>query len=142
MAGALGGDHDDVDVLGRGDGLEVDVEAVGERQGLTLGHMGGDLLVVDIGTQFVGHQHHDDITGCGGLLDLHDFEVGVLGGELGGFLPVGRTLAQADDDVDAAFGQVLGMGVALRAEADDRDGLAVQQAEVAVGIVVLVDSHG
>src|SRR5699024_4675222 len=78
----------------------------------------------------------------GGVLNLHDLEVRVLGGEGFGLLPVGGAFAQADDDVDAALGQVLGMGVALRAEADDRDGLAVKQAEVAVGIVVLVDSHG
>ena len=31
--------------------------------------------------------------------------------------------------------------MALRAEADDGDGLAVQNAQVAVGIVILVDSH-
>ena len=49
VAGALGGDHDDVHVGGRHDGLEVDVEAVGEGQGLALGHVGGHLLVVDVG---------------------------------------------------------------------------------------------
>ena len=53
----------------------------------------------------------------------------------------GATLAQTDHHVDAGLGQVFGMGVALGAKADDGDGLAVQHAEVAVGIVILLDSH-
>ena len=55
---------------------------------------------------------------------------------------MGRALAQTDNNVYAALGQVLGMGVALAAEADDSNGLAVQHAEVAVGIVVFLDRHG
>ena len=105
-------------------------------QGLALGHVGGNLRVVDVGAQLVGDQHHDDVTGLGSLLDLHDLEVLVGGSELGGLLPVGRALAQTDNDIDAALGQALG------AEADNGNGLAVEHAEVAVGIIVLVDSHG
>ena len=142
VAGALGSDHDDVNVLRRGDGLEVDVEAVGKGQCLALGHVGGNLRVVDVGAQLVGNQHHDNVTGLGSLLDLHDLEVLMGGSELGGLLPVGRALAQSDNDIDAALGQVLGMSVALGAEADNGNGLAVEHAEVAVGIIVLVDSHG
>ena len=114
---------------------------MGESQGLALGHIGGDLLVVDVGAQLVGHQHHDHVAGLGGLLDLHDLEVGMAGCKLGGLVPVAGAFAQADHDVDAALGQVLGMGVALAAEADDGNGLAVQHTEVAVGIVVLLDRH-
>ena len=142
MAGALGGDHDDVDVLRRGDGLEVDVEAVSEGQGLALGHVGGDLAVVDVSAQLVGNQHHHNVAGLGSLFDFHDLEVLVGGGELRGFLPVGRAFAQTDDDVDAALGQVFGVGVALGTKTDDSNRLAVENAEVAVGIIILVDSHG
>ena len=142
VAGALGGDHDDVHILGCGDGLEVDVEAVCKGQSLALGHVGCDLLVVDVGAQLIGHQHHDDVASLGSLFDFHDLEVVVGGSELGSLLPVCRAFAQADDDVDAALGQVLGMGVALAAEADDSDGLAVQHTEVAVGIVIFLDGHG
>ena len=141
MAGALGSDHDDVNILGSGDGLEVDVEAVCESQSLALGHVGSDLLVVDVSAQLIGDQHHDDVAGLGSLLDLHDLEVGMSCSELRGLFPVSRTLAQADDDIDAALSEVLGMCVALAAEADDSDGLAVQHAEVAVGIVVFLDRH-
>ena len=142
MAGALGSDHDHVNVLGRGDGLEVDVEAVCKGQSLALGHVRCDLRVVDIGAQLIGHQHHHNIASLGSLFDLHDLEVVVSGGELGGLCPVGRALAQTDNNVHAALGQVLGMGVALAAEADDSNGLAVQHAEVAIGIVVFLDRHG
>ena len=142
VAGTLGSDHDDVNILGGGDGLEVDVEAVCESQSLALGHVGSDLLVVDVSAQLIGDQHHDDVAGLGSLLDLHDLEVGMSCSELRSLFPVSGTLAQADDDIDAALGEVLGMCVALAAEADDSDGLAVQHAEVAVGIVVFLDRHG
>ena len=120
----------------------MDVKAVGKGQCLALGHVGGNLRVVDVGAQLVGNQHHDNVTGLGSLLDLHDLEVLMGGSELGGLLPVGRAFAQTDNDIDAALGQVLGMSVALGAEADNGNGLAVEHAEVAVGIIVLVDSHG
>ena len=142
MAGALGSDHDNVHILGSSDGLEVDVEAVCKGQCLALGHVGSHLLVVDVSAQLVGHQHHDNVAGLGSFFHFHDLEVLVSCCELRSLLPVSRALAQADDDVHAALGQVLGMGVALAAEADDSDGLAVQHAEVAVGIVVFLDSHG
>jgi len=142
VAGAFGSDHDDVYVLGSGDGLEVNVEAVCKGQSLALGHVGSDLLVVDVGAQLIGNQHHDHIASLGSLFDFHDLEVVVGGSKLGSLLPVSGTLAQTDDNIDAALSEVLGMGVALTAEADDGDGLAVQHAEVAVGIIVLLDSHG
>ena len=44
-------------------------------------------------------------------------------------------LADADDDVHARVLEVLGVGVALGAEADDRDGLAVEVCEVRVVVV-------
>ena len=44
--------------------------------------------------------------------------------------------ALADDDVDAAVAEVLGLGVALRAVADDGDGLAFEGGEVGVFVVV------
>ena len=141
MAGALGGDHDDVHILGGGDGLEVDVEAVCKGQCLALGHVGSNLGVVDIGAQLIGHQHHDNIAGLGSLFHLHDLEVVMGGSELRSLCPVSRTLAQADHNVDAALSQILRVCMTLAAEADDSDGLAVQHAEVAVGIVVFLDSH-
>ena len=86
--------------------------------------------------------HHNNVASLGSLFDFHDLEVLVGGGELRGFLPVGRAFAQTNDDVDAALGQVFGVGVALGTKTDDSNRLAVENAEVAVGIIILVDSHG
>src|SRR5690606_15404006 len=42
-------------------------------------------------------------------------------------------------DLDARIGQVLGVGVALRAIADDGDLLALDQGEI--GVLVVIDFH-
>ena len=115
--------------------------AVGESQGLALGHVGSNLLVVDVGAQLIGHQHHHHVAGLGSLFHFHHLEVGVIGGKLSGLGPVAGTLPQAHHNVDAALGQVLGVGVALAAEADDGNGLAVQHTQVAVAVVILFDRH-
>ena len=47
MAGALRGDHEHVDAGGRLRSVEVDVEAVREGERLAVGHVLGDVLVVD-----------------------------------------------------------------------------------------------
>ena len=47
-----------------------------------------------------------------------------------------RALAQADHDVDPGVLEVQRMGMTLRAVAEDRDGLAVEEGEVCVVVVV------
>ena len=79
VAGALGGDHQHVHVGGRHDLLEVDVEAVGEHQGVAGLQVGGDVRLVDVGLDLVVDQHHDDVAPLGGLGDGLDLEAGVLG---------------------------------------------------------------
>ena len=41
--------------------------AVSEGQGLALGHVGGDLAVVDVSAQPVGNQHHNNVAGLAAL---------------------------------------------------------------------------
>jgi hypothetical protein len=48
-------------------------------------------------------------------------------------------LAQADGHLDAGVVQVEGVGVALRAVADDGDLLALDEGEV--GVLVVIDLH-
>src|SRR5699024_6579861 len=74
VAGALGGDHDDVDILGGLDAAEVDVEAVGKGQGLALGEVGLDALFIQGRLLFVVDKNHDDVGGFGGLGGGHDGE--------------------------------------------------------------------
>ena len=56
---------------------------------------------------------------------------------------MGRALAQTDNDIDAALGQVLGMSVALGAEADNGNGLAVEAANSDLeGTAALCEQYG
>ncbi len=127
VAGALGGDHADVDAGGRGDLLEVDREAVGEEQQVAGGDAVGDVGLPDLGLLLVGQQDHHRVAAAGGFGDVEHLEAGLFG--LGA---AGGVRAQADDDVDPGVLQVERVGVALRAVAEDGDGLAVEQREVGV----------
>ena len=132
MARALGRDHADIDT-GRGrDLLEVDGEAVREEQQVARGDPVRDLGLPDLSLLLVGEQDHDDVAAAGGFGDVKHLEAGLLGlGATGG---VG---AEADEDICAGVLEVEGMGVALRAVAEDRDGLALEPGEV--GVLVVVD---
>ena len=79
MAGALGRDEEDVHILGRLDLAEVDVEAVGEQQGLALGQMGLDVVFIDRRLHFVGQQNHDQIGLLGRFGGGHGREAVLLG---------------------------------------------------------------
>ena len=130
VAGALGGDHDDVHVLGGLDAAEVDVEAVGEGQSLAGSQVGLDALLVQGGLLLVVNQDHDDIGGLGGFRGGHDGHA--LGFGLGPALGAG---VQTDDDVHAALLQVKSVGVTLGAVADDGNGLAGQLLKVTVLLI-------
>lgn len=95
---------------------------MGEGQGGARLDVGVHFLVVDRGDVLVGQQHHDDVGGLDGFRHFLDLQAGV-----GGLVPRGAALAQADDDLHARVIQVLGVSVALRAVADDGNGLAFDE---------------
>jgi hypothetical protein len=130
VAGAFGGDEDDVDVGGEFDEFEVDVEAVGGAEGFALGEVGLDFGVVDFGLEFIGEGHDDEVGGFDGVRDGHGFEA-VGDGEFS----VGGIAAVGDDDFDAGLAEVLGVGVALGAVAEDGDGFAVEAVEAGFSFV-------
>ena len=131
VAGTLGGDHENIHIFGRNDLAKVDGKAVSESQGLALGQMGLDVLLVHIGLLLIVDQDHDDVRSLGRVGGGHNLQAGGLG--LG---PAFGAVVQADDDVDAALMQVEGVGVPLGAVADDRHGLVLQYAEIAVVLVI------
>ncbi len=131
MAGALGGSHEHVHALGGHDLLIADVEAVGKGQGVAILQVGGNVLLVHISLDLVVDKHHHDVAPLGGLSDGHHLQAGLLG-----ILPVLGAGAQAHAHVAAGILQIQGMGVALRAVADDGDLLTVEVVDIAVLRVV------
>ena len=73
------------------------------------------LLVVNLRLHFVRQRDDDQIGLLDRVFDAHRIEA-LLDREAA----VGAVLAVGDDDLDAAVAEVLGVGVALRTEADDR----------------------
>jgi len=130
VAGSLRGDEDDVHTLGSLDVAEADVETVRESEGLARCEVGLDLVVVDAALVLVGREDHDDVGPCGGVGDGLDLEAVLL--RLGRGL---RAILQRDGDLDARVTQVLRVGVALRAVADDGDLLALDEGEVGILVV-------
>ena len=109
VAGALGRDHPDVDDAGRVDPPEVDVEAVGEHQQVAGPQVRLDLRVVDGLLGGVGDEDHDHVGGLDRVGDVGDPQARVRGER-----PALGSRRQPDDDVDAGFVEVQGVGVALR----------------------------
>ena len=135
VAGALGRDHHHVEVGARLDQVEMHVEAVREHQRGALLHVGGEMVVIDVGLQFVGRDHHHHVGPFGGLGHLHDLELLALG-----LFHAGRGLAQRHRDVfDAGIAQIERVGMALAAVADDGDLLALDQ--VQVGVAIVINTH-
>jgi len=134
VARALGGDHDHVQIFTGHHLVVMHVEAVGEGQSGTLLHVGFHFGVIDFGNGFVRQQHHDQIGALHGLGDFFHFQTGLFG--LG---PGGTGFAQANGDLDAGILQVLCVGMALGAVADDGDFLPFDQGEV--GVLVVINFH-
>ena len=131
MAGTLRRDHDYVNIRRRHDLLEMDVEAVRESKHVARLEVGLDHFFIDIRLLLVRNEHHDDIARRGSLGRRHNGQAGSLR-----LCFVLGARAQADDDVHAGIMQVLGMGMTLGAKADDGNGLAVKQGQVAVRIII------
>ena len=136
MARALRRDHPDVHDARRVDPPEVDVEAVGEHQQLAGAQVRRDLLVVDGLLGRVGDQDHDHVGRLDRVRDVHDLQPGFRGER-----PALRARSQPDDDVDAGFVEVQGVGVALAAIADDRHGLPGERRRIGVVVVVHLRGH-
>ena len=80
VAGSFGGDHDNVDVFGRDDGLKVDSEAVAEDQGFAFGEVGFDIFFENFWLPGVRDSDEDDIGLLGGFCGIEDCKVVILGG--------------------------------------------------------------
>ena len=115
----------------------MDVEAVGERDGVASLQMIFDVLLVDLRLRLVRREDHDEIGFLGSGVHVDDLKAG-LASLLGGL----RTLAKTDAHVAAGVHEVERMGMALRAVADDGDLLALDDLRVDVLFVIDCHSHG
>ncbi len=134
VAGALGGDHQYVQVGARLDQLEMDIEAVGEQERGALLHVVLQFVLVDVGLQLIRRGHHHHVRPFGGVGDAHHLEAG-------GFRLLGAgARAHGDHKVfHARIPHILGMGMALRTKADDGDLLVLDQIEI--GIPIIIHAH-
>ena len=130
VARALRSDHDNVDVSRRNDLLEVDVEAVSESQNIARLQVRLDNVLVDVSLLLIRGQHHDDVAGSSSLSRSHDLQTVVLS-----LLLVLGARTQTNDNMYAGVLQVHCVSMTLGAEADDSNGLAVEQRQVAVCII-------
>src|SRR5699024_8967937 len=135
-ARALRRDHADDDVLGRGDQVEVDVQAVPEQQRVTGLQARGDVLGVDLRLRGVRGEHHDHVGPLGDLGGGADGQTGLLG--LG---PRLRALLQTDAHLDAGVAQAQRVRVPLAAVADDRDLAALDDRQIRIVVVEDLDCH-
>ena len=135
VAGTLGGNHDDVHVLGADDLLEVDVEAVGKHQRVAGFQVGGNVRLVDVSLHFIGQKHHDHICLGTGFGSAHGLKAVLLGQ-----IVVGSSGTLAYDHIDAGITKIEGMGMALAAVTQDSNCLVLEEGKI--GIVVIIRFHG
>ena len=132
MTGALGRDHQHVEIGARLDQVEMHVEAVGEHQRRAVLHVGVEMIAIDVALQFVGRQHHHHVGPFGGVGDIEHLELLALR-----LLRRARTRAQRHRHLlDAGVAQIERMGMALAAIADNGDLLALDQVQVGVAVVI------
>jgi hypothetical protein len=79
MAGALGGDHEHVEIGARVQQVEMHVQPVREGKGGARLHVGREIAIVDVGLQLIGRQHHDDVGPLGAVRRTHHREARALG---------------------------------------------------------------
>ena len=130
MAGALGGNHDDIVAGGDLDVAVADVEAVREEQGCAFLQVGGNLLGVNETLNLVGQEDGDDVTLGHGLGNILHLEASGLC--LG---PGGGAGTQTNDHVNAGILQVKRVCVSLRAVANNGNLLGLDQRQVCAVIV-------
>ncbi len=113
MAGAFGGHHDHVHIGGGHDLAVMDIEAMGEQQGLA-GHVLFQFIFIEFGLHVILGEDLHHLGLFGRVRGRHRLEL-----VLQGRLVVGRPRHFSDNDVHAGIPEIQSLGVTLGAEADD-----------------------
>ncbi len=110
----------------------MNVEAVCERKSGTRLHISLQVFIPNRGLMFIGRKDHDDVGPSSGFLVRQNLEACAFSLGCGR-----RTGTQRDGHVlDAAVPQVLRMGVALAAIADDGNVLVFDQLQISVTVII------
>ena len=124
-------DHDHVEVGTRHNLVVVNRETVGEGQGGALLDVRFDFIFVQRGLELVRGQNHDQVRSGNSAGNVSYFQA--MSFSLG---DSGRTLAQANGNVNAGIFQVAGLSVTLGAVTDDGYFFALDDRKVAVFVVI------
>ena len=114
----------------------MDVEAVREEQRRALLHVRREIVLVDVGLQFIGRDHHHHIGPFGGLGVGHHLEAGGLR-LVGADAPGRAAMATSFTPLSRMFSA---WAWPCDAEADDGDFLVLD--EIQIGIPIVIDAHG
>ena len=136
VSGALGSDHDNVNVLGGNDAAEVNVEAVCKSKCLACSHIRSDVALINISLLLIGDKDHNDV----GNLSSLAYRKYLKSLSLSLSLALGA-FVKTYNNVYAAVLEVKGMSMSLRAVTNDSNGLAVESAQVTVRLIENLISH-
>ena len=131
VARALRSDHDNVNVSRGNDLTKVNIEAVSESKSLAGSEVRSDALLVEISLSLIVDEDHDDVCLLSSLSSSVNLEACVLS-----LLPALGAFVKTDDNVNAAILEVKSVCVTLASVADYSNGLAVQQGQVAVFLMI------
>ena len=131
VARRLGRDHRHIDILGRLDGAETDIEPVGKHEHLAGRQVRGDIVAIDLGLGGVRSEQHDHIRPLRRRGDIGHRKTGVghLLARLAGW-------QQPYADLDATVFQVQGMSVPLRSVTDNRHFFLQDETQVSILVIV------
>ena len=120
MSGSLGSDHGNINVLGRYDTSEMNVETMSEHQHIALFQVGLDVVLVQISLLLIIDQDHDDVSTLCSFCSGEYFEPLCLS-----LCPGLGALVQTDDNMTSGILQVQCMCMTLAAVADNCDSLTL-----------------
>ncbi len=136
VARALWRNHDNVNGLLWFNQTKVHVEAMGKRNGSAITNVRGNVVLVNVGLQFVRGGHHHQVCPLGSFSNSHHLK-SVSFNLLGG----GGTSFQTNSQfLGAGIFQVQGMGAALAAVANDGYFFALDQVYVSITIIIYAHS--
>ena len=120
MSGTFGSDHGNINVLGRYDTSEMNIETMGEHQHIALFQVGLDVILVQISLLLIIDQDHDDVSTLCSFCSGKYFKSLCLS-----LCPGLGALVQTDDNMTSGILQVQCVCMTLAAVADNCDSLTL-----------------